>query len=143
MLPKKLYLKQENNFSKLPESSGSRTLHLDRDIITGLTSDDFEELVFAVDSLPDAMTLKEIYDLGLSINFRAGIHEIKDGKKLEISTLIDIGKIALSSKKDIVTAESTSKHLRRQGLNGIVASFFLSKEVRKVKKAVVSQIIAE
>jgi hypothetical protein len=143
MLPKKSFLNQENNFSKMPESSDSRTLHLDRDIITSLTSSDFEEVAFAVESLPEAMTIDEINDLGLSINFRAGIHEINDGKKLETSTLISIGMIALSLKEDIVTAESTTKHLRKQGLNGIIASFLLGKEVRKAKKAVVSQIIAE
>jgi hypothetical protein len=127
----------------MPESNASRTLHLGRGVAADLTSDDFEKVAIAVEGLPESLTVEEINDLVLSIKFRAGIHEIKDGRKLEVTTLISIGMIAMSIGEDIVTAESTVKHLRRQGLNGIIASFILGKEVRKTKKAIVAQIIAE
>jgi hypothetical protein len=137
MLPKKSFLNQENNFSKMPESSDSRTLHLDKYYISRLTSYFEEERVNAIHELPIAMTDEEIDDLGLHFKFTAINEGMSDGSKLARSSVSDIGKTALLINGDLVTAESSRKYLKRQGPGGIVASLFLKNNIRRAKKKLI------
>lgn len=119
--------------SEVPES---RTRRLDQDVIEGLvrleTADTF-------DSLPEALTQKELSDIGIQVNLAAGDNEVSTGKRLERKALHAIGHTALN-RGDLVTAQNSARELRREFPIGTILSLGLSYDIRKSKRAIVAQL---
>jgi len=124
----------------------SRTHDLDWEIAKGLgdailTRDDeaFGELA---ESLPEALTRKEIDDIGLGV--RLPPRNLSSGERVELErdVIFHLGSHCLTT-GDLVTLKSVIESLQRKGIMGVVGSLILRYELRSARKDLVYQIILE
>ena len=125
----------------MENGNDSRTFIIDRLIIDGLTSDDDTYRKESLNSLPAALSKKEINDVGLQVNLSAGVNNLYLGRKLELKAIYNIADFALFDSQDLVTAENAINALIIPDLEAINKYLAMKYAARKIKKLIVGQMI--
>jgi hypothetical protein len=122
------------------EILASRTLPLDPVIQANLRSPLYEDWVSAFLALPEALTPREVDDVGIE-SWAEDIKSKRQAEKVRRETVFKLGLFALSYKGDIVTARSAAAVLlRSQRVDGLAASFVLRGSIRRKEKRLFRQI---
>jgi hypothetical protein len=122
------------------EISMSRTLPLDPGVQANLRSPLYEDKVLAFWALPEALTPREVDDVGIE-SWAEDIKSMRQAEKARRETVLGLGLFALSYKGDIVTARSAAAVLlRSQRLDGLAASLMLRRSIRGKEERLFRQI---
>jgi hypothetical protein len=117
------------------EISMSRTLPLDPGVQANLRSPLYEDKVLAFWALPEALTPREVDDVGIE-SWAEDIKSMRQAEKARIKAVRELGVFALLEKGDIVTARSAAAVLQRsQRLDGLAASLALRRSIRRFEKS--------
>ena len=131
----------------MPES---RTYPVPPDIVTTLRTPpsemSLEELGELIEWMPEAMTPREIDDVGLKVSNDAELERpsrngVTRGRREEDRSLITLGNLALQ-REDLVTAENIRKHLGKWpwSTEGLFGSLLLKRKLNRVARQIVEHL---
>jgi hypothetical protein len=117
----------------------SRTFLLDQQLVRGLVTQNFSPSNDALTELPEALSRREISDLGLQVSQTTGPDNWEAGYRLEKQVIASLGAYALYMRSDLVTAQNVADELREH--RDFIGWAMLSLRIRKSRQHIVQSML--